>query len=52
MSPEEAVKQAVANAALESVELDEAFQAQLLLVAQGEVEADVLVAQLVRASDS
>lgn len=52
MSPEEAVQAAVDNARLEGVELDEEFKAALLLVAKGELGADVLVAQLVRAPHS
>lgn len=52
MSPEEAVKAAAANAALEGVELDDEFRVTLLLVANGQLDGDVLVAQLVRASDS
>lgn len=44
--------QAVANARLEGVELDEEFKIQLLLVANGQLDGDVLVAQLVRAADS
>lgn len=47
MSPEEAVNQAVANAALEGVELNEEFQATLLLVAKGELDADMLVVRLI-----
>lgn len=52
MSPEEAVQAAVDNARLEGVELDEEFKVMLLLVANGKLDGDVLVAQLVRASDS
>lgn len=52
MSPEEAVKQAVANAKLAGVELDDEFKVTLLLVAKEELDGDVLVAQLVRASHS
>ena len=52
MTPEEAVDQAVANARLEGVELSEEFVAVLLGVAKGELDPDVLVAQLVRAADS
>ena len=39
--------QAVANARLEGVELDDKFVAALLRVAKGELDGDVLVAQLV-----
>lgn len=46
MSPEEAVSQAVADARLEGIELDEQFQAQLLLVATGVLEPEVLIGQV------
>lgn len=48
MEPQEIVKQVVASARLEGVELDEPFQVELLLVAQGRLDGEVLVARLVK----
>ena len=52
MTPEENVRSVIASARLEGIEVDDEFQGWLLQVARGELDADVLVAQLVRAADS
>lgn len=47
-SPEESVELAVASSYIEGVELDEAWQDQLRKVADGELDADALIAEEIR----
>jgi hypothetical protein len=50
VTPQENVRSVAASAALEGVRLDEEFLRSLLEVAQGTLDGDALVAQLVEAS--